>query len=245
MYVASAGLIGRKVVFVGGEVQSGRVGPVVPVWRGIRMERARMRPIAAEDSRACSGESESLGATIADAAAGDEAAWESIVSLYARRIYAMAKSRLRDAEAAEEITQSVFATLAARLREGGYEERGRFESWLFRITMNRVRDEGRRRKRRATDTVSIADHGPVAVSVGGQGGSVSGVEDGTIEALRDAVAGLEGPDREVIELRHHGQLSFAQIADLLGEPIGTVLARHHRALKKIRRAIENEGEGIS
>ena len=218
-----------------------RASPLCGCGVGPRMERAWMRPIAAEDSPACSGERDRLIAVIADAVAGDEAAWESIVSMYARRIYAMAKSRLRDAEAAEEITQSVFATLAARLREGGYEERGRFESWLFRITMNRVRDEGRRRQRRSADTVSIADHGPVP----GGGGDAVDRGDGTLAALRDAVAGLEGPDREVIELRHHGQLSFAQIADLLGEPIGTVLARHHRALKKIRRAIENDGEGIA
>ncbi len=193
-----------------------------------------MRPIAAEDSPGFSVESERLGALVAAAAAGDETAWESIVSMYARRIYAMAKSRLHDAESAEEITQSVFATLAARLRDGGYEERGRFESWLFRITMNRVRDEGRRRRRRSAETIPIDACGV------GVGPCDPEYDDGRIGALREAVAGLDGPDREVIELRHHGQLSFAQIADLLGEPIGTVLARHHRALKKIRRVIEAE-----
>jgi len=38
----------------------------------------------------------------------------------------------------------------------------------------------------------------------------------------------------VIELRHHGGLSFQQMADLLEEPLGTLLARHHRALRKLR-----------
>ena len=195
-----------------------------------------MRPIAADEHPGCVCESDRLGALIMDAASGDEAAWESIVSMYARRIYAMAKSRLRDAESAEEITQSVFATLAARLREGGgYEERGRFESWLFRITMNRVRDEGRRRQRRSAETVPID-----ACEVVADGPGATTGDDGRLAALRAALGGLDGPDREVIELRHHGQLSFAQIADLLGEPIGTVLARHHRALKKIRRVIEDE-----
>lgn len=46
---------------------------------------------------------------------------------------------------------------------------------------------------------------------------------------------LSEADREIVELRHHGGLSFKQIADVLGEPMGTLLARHHRALKSSRK----------
>jgi RNA polymerase sigma-70 factor (ECF subfamily) len=181
-----------------------------------------------------------LRALVADAAGGDERAWETIVSLYGRRIYAMARSRLHDAESAEEITQSVFATLAGRLRAdaSAYEERGRFESWLFRITMNRVRDEGRRRSRRATDTLPLSNAGTL---LDGAEGRMNDRDD--LAALRRAVASLDDRDREVVELRHHGQMPFARIADLLDEPMGTVLARHHRALKKIRQTIERQAEG--
>ena len=55
-----------------------------------------------------------------------------------------------------------------------------------------------------------------------------------LDALRSALSGLEDADREVIELRHHAGMSFKQIADLLEEPIGTLLARHHRALRKLK-----------
>jgi RNA polymerase sigma-70 factor (ECF subfamily) len=48
-------------------------------------------------------------------------------------------------------------------------------------------------------------------------------------------------DRDVIELRHHGGLSFKQMADLLDEPVGTLLARHHRALRKLKEAMEQLG----
>ncbi|MCA9303958.1 MAG: hypothetical protein KC996_07550, partial [Phycisphaerales bacterium] len=50
---------------------------------------------------------ESLGALIASAAKGDEQAWVELVGLYAKRVFAMARSRLHDEELAEEITQSV------------------------------------------------------------------------------------------------------------------------------------------
>jgi RNA polymerase sigma-70 factor (ECF subfamily) len=177
-----------------------------------------------------------LRAMVAGAAAGDECAWEAIVGEYGRRIFAMAKSRLGDPEAAEEIAQGVFATLAEKLRDGAgaYDERGRFESWLFRITMNRVRDEGRRRRRRAADTGPLS-LGSAATAAGDDGPDLE-TED--LHRLRRSVQTLDEKDREIIELRHHGELPFATIAAMLGEPLGTVLARHHRALKKIRRAIE-------
>ena len=63
-----------------------------------------------------------------------------------------------------------------------------------------------------------------------------------IARLRDALDTLSDADRQTIELRHHAALSFQQIADTLEEPLGTVLARHHRALKKLRSAMEKAEE---
>ena len=86
------------------------------------------------------------------AAGGDERAWRRLIDLFARRVFALAKSRCRNAEVAEEITQSVFATVASKLSLGEYTEQGRFESWIFRVTMNRLRDEMRRARRQASPT---------------------------------------------------------------------------------------------
>lgn len=141
----------------------------------------------------------------------------------------MARSRCRRDDLAEEITQSVFATLASKLPGGGYTEQGRFESWLFRVTMNRVRDEARRAARHATPT----DPDVLAASSPARAPS-TGAESPDLAPLRDAMAALSDADREVVELRHHGGLSFQQIADILDEPMGTVLARHHRALRKLK-----------
>ena len=93
-----------------------------------------------------------LGELVERACAGEERAWEELIGLYGRRVFALAKSRVRSPELAEEIAQSVFATLAVKLRGGAYRDTGRFEAWLFRIAMNRVRDEIRRQRRNATPT---------------------------------------------------------------------------------------------
>ena len=71
-------------------------------------------------------------------------------------------------------------------------------------------------------------------------------EDGEPRALgtlRAAMAQLPEADREIIELRHHGGMSFKQMADLLSEPLGTLLARHHRALRKLKQLMGNEAGG--
>jgi RNA polymerase sigma-70 factor (ECF subfamily) len=55
------------------------------------------------------------------------------------------------------------------------------------------------------------------------------------------MARLPDADREVVELRHHAGLTFAQMADMLSEPLGTLLARHHRALKKLKSILAGQG----
>ncbi len=172
------------------------------------------------------------------AARGDESAWREVIARYGRRVYALARSRCRRPELAEEITQSVFATVATKLIEpgagrGGYTEQGRFESWLFRVTMNRVRDYARRAQRQASPAdpatlggIEAPGPGPIAE------------DDASIADLREAMGRLADADREVIELRHHGGLSFKEMSELLEEPLGTLLARHHRALRKLRQLME-------
>lgn len=168
---------------------------------------------------------------LAAAARGDEAAWRMVIERYGRRVYALARSRCRHAELAEEVTQSVFATIAAKLGGGEYAERGRFESWLFRVAMNRIRDEMRRLNRHAAPTDPMV-FGAVVASPSETDDRETASAD--LARLRTAMEQLSDGDREVVELRHHGGMSFKQMAEMLGEPLGTLLARHHRALRKLK-----------
>lgn len=175
------------------------------------------------------------------AARGNGAAWKQLVALYARRIFALAQSRCRNRDVAEEITQSVLATLAAKLGGGEYKEQGRFEAWLFRMAMNRVRDHVRKEKRRPEELEALdqdgAHHNGPAME--------QRSDPADLERLRTALGKLTETDREVMELRHHGQMSFKDIADLLDEPMGTLLARHHRALRKLKELMEHDEAGTA
>ena len=175
---------------------------------------------------------------LARAARGDAAAWRAVVDGYSGRVYGLLRSQGANPDIAEEITQSVFCTLAAKLAE--YVEGGRFESWLFRIAMNRLRDEARRRRRHAKPV----GEPEVLEGLAGEAPAPRDAPDaGEVAALRSALAQLGPADREVIDLRHVGGMSFKQMSDHLGEPLGTLLARHHRALAKLRAILTGEVPG--
>jgi RNA polymerase sigma-70 factor (ECF subfamily) len=176
---------------------------------------------------------------LARAARGEDAAWRTLVGEYSGRVYGLLRSQGADPELAEEVTQSVFCTVAAKLPE--YVEGGRFESWLFRIAMNRLRDDARRRRRHAKP----AGENEVLEGLAGPAPdrSAGRADAEELAALRAAVAQLSESDREVIDLRHVGGMSFKQMAEHLGEPLGTLLARHHRALAKLRAILEGAAAG--
>ena len=171
------------------------------------------------------------------AAAGDSAAWRVVVNAFAPRVHGLLRAQCRDDELAEEITQSTFCTIATKL--GSYIENGRFEAWLFRIAMNRLRDEMRRRARQAR-TMDGEAFKRVAGASNNESGFVS-VE--VRDQLRLALSRMSEADREIIDLRHIGGLSFKALSDFYEEPVGTLLARHHRALKKLKAMLVELGVG--
>jgi RNA polymerase sigma-70 factor (ECF subfamily) len=171
-----------------------------------------------------------LQRTLRRAAAGDEAAWSVIVRAYSRRVFGLIRAQCGDADLAEEITQSTFCTIVSKI--DSYTELGRFEAWLFRIAMNRLRDEMRRRRRQAVPVEDEALAGLAGPVAGDEKKAVS--DPSEMQALREALGPLSEADQRIIHLRHFAGLSFRQIADLLEQPLGTVLARQHRALRKLR-----------
>lgn len=181
-----------------------------------------------------------LASVLAAAAKGDESAWRTLVAWYARRLYALARSRGASRELAEELTQSVLVTVVEKLRAGEYLEQGRFEPWLFRIAMNRLRDEVRRAKRRAPAAELAPDHPDTHPASHTSARSDAHAPDqAELSALHAALEELPDADRQIVSLRHHAGMSFKDIAELLHEPVGTLLARHHRALRKLKSILES------
>lgn len=192
-------------------------------------------------------------ATLALAARGDEEAWRELVNSFAPRVFALLMRQCADRELADEITQATFVKLVTQLKNfEGYEERGRFEPWLFRIAINSLRDEMRRRQRQARPTdfgQRTGAEGPdnleaqVHLTDDRAVNPLAQVEHGEqVELMRQAVAQLPEADQQILHLRHTAGMSFPQIAQTLEQPLGTVLARGHRALAKLKKMLGEHDE---
>lgn len=172
---------------------------------------------------------------------GNQEAFERLFGLYRGPVYAYLARTTGDRHLAEDLLQDVFLRLIQNIER--YSESGRFEAWLFRIAANRVRDWARRRVR--SERVGAAGHsddesgGPKVVDRPVEAPpEVRLVRSEEAKLLEAAMGTLEPQERQVLMLRHYGDLSFREIADIMGRPLGTVLARSHRALLKLREKLQ-------
>lgn len=177
-----------------------------------------------------------LQATLKAANHGDQQAWRQLIEQYSGRVFGLVYRQCGNAELSEEIAQATFVKVVSKL--GDYQAQGRFEAWLFRIALNLLRDEMRRRKRQASPT-DFAETPPEALGARNPGelddsplAPLHQAE--TNEKLHQAIARLGEADRQIIHLRYVAELTYPQIAESLDQPLGTVLARGHRALKKLK-----------
>jgi RNA polymerase sigma-70 factor, ECF subfamily len=147
-------------------------------------------------------------------------AFGELFSRYKQPLFGFYRRRVADPAQAEELTQETFiAILRAASR---YEPTALFRTYLYAVSFRILRAYRRKEAFRATF------HG---TQVGEP--AMRGALDADV-LLRDAVGRLDGVDREVLLLREFEQLSYAEIAEVLGLPVNTVRSRLFRARKALR-----------
>ncbi len=136
-----------------------------------------------------------------------------------------------DAEAQEAAQEAARRAWAARDR---YDPSRPFYGWYYRILKNLCLNERARRATRARFRPDSVPPAPAADALVGR--------QAREQALQRAIEGLAAPQREVLELRHFQDLSYAEIADALGVPEGTVMSRLFRARAALRAALAQHPE---
>jgi RNA polymerase sigma-70 factor (ECF subfamily) len=168
---------------------------------------------------------------------GDTAAGQALA---ARHYTALLRylQRIAGTEAAEDLHQQTWlSALAHADRFVAGAGAGTFKGWLYRIATNKTKDHWRsaRRERAAKAGFGRMTEGECSPWAGH---AADGAEQH--DRLRSALQRLPDPQREVLLLRYYSDMKFADIADVLGCPLNTALTRAHKALIKLRGAMDAE-----
>jgi RNA polymerase sigma-70 factor (ECF subfamily) len=159
---------------------------------------------------------------------GDREAFRRLFEAYRDTVYTIALHFLHGDEAsAEDITQEVFVRLFTRIRQ--YRREAEFSTWLYRIVANACLDEQRRRKPFVHTDAADAEESL-------QSGASPSPEElydrlELTHSVRSALAGLTPSLRLTLLLKYFEELSYDEIARVLGCSKGTVASRLHRGLK--------------
>lgn len=165
------------------------------------------------------------------------AALEVVLGTYGGVMATLAHGMLRDPIEAQDVVEEALV----RAHEAGPGFRGErgLRTWLLRITANLCRDRLRRRR----FTAGSLD-GPVPIQDAALRFEPVADWDHALDqarvsaALEQAIAGLPDEQREAVLLRHRLELSYEDMSDALGVPLGTIKSRLARALAALREAMK-------
>lgn len=161
----------------------------------------------------------------------DKKAQRELIHRYHGPIFAYIYRWLRNRSDAEDLTQDVFIKMFRAL--GTYSRQSSFRAWLYKIARNRVIDFLRRKRPEAVDIDEVEEF-----AAADERTPVENYERYSLEArLDEVIKSLPGLYREVLLLRHRDELSYEEIVDALGAPLGTVKARLHRARALLRKRL--------
>ena len=170
----------------------------------------------------------------------DRRAFEAVFDKYGDLVYSTALRVLRDSHLAEDISQEIFARLW-RKPDSYVAERGRFLTWLISVTRNRAVDEVRSRGRRQRHETASPEEQQRELPAGNANDPALNAQLAEeARAVRTALTGLPGEQREVIELAYFGGFTQQEISQRLGQPLGTVKTRIRLGMQKLRTALAPE-----
>ncbi len=175
---------------------------------------------------------------------GEEAAWEDLIKVHTRRVYAICYRFTGSDHQAQDLTQDVFLRVFKSLKSFRSGE-GSFTVWLSRLTRNLLIDHYRRNKlERASD--SIEGQLPMLEEKTAASARTDGMLAGreASEVLQAALQKLSPELREAVILRDLQELEYREIAQVLHVPEGTVKSRLNRGRAELARVLQRMKVGL-
>lgn len=172
---------------------------------------------------------------------GCNEAFDVLLQRYKAKLFGYIFQLVKDKDQADDIFQETFVKAIMTIRQGRYQESGRFGAWLCRIARNLVVDSYRHERSEAAVSADDSESDVL---------NRKELADPTIEDLlidaqieddvRRLVEHLPEPQREIVEMRYYRDLSFKEIAAIKGVSINTALGRMRYALLNLRRLVREK-----
>ena len=171
---------------------------------------------------------------VAQARAGEPAAWDALFRRYQLPLYVFIFELVRDEQAALDLVQETF--IAGVRHIGGLRDDSKFGSWLFGIAHQKCVQRWRKR------TEVVLDEVPEPAGEFEKGPDELLIRREEENAFMNAISQLPPPQREVLLLHFVEEFPLEEIASITDTQIGTVKSRLHYAKKSLRKLLEARNE---
>lgn len=171
---------------------------------------------------------------------GDHSALETLINRHQRRLFSYILLTVKDRQEAEDIFQDTFFKVINTLRNGNYNEEGKFLPWMMRIAHNLMIDHFRKEKRMPMVEKSEEYDFFETLRLYEQT-----VEDRIITTqihndVRNLIEYLPEEQKQVLMMRHYGGMSFKDIAESTNVSINTALGRMRYAILNLRKLVHEK-----
>ena len=169
---------------------------------------------------------------------GNDAAFETLVERHKQKIFTTIYLIVKDQYVAEDLLQETFIKAIRTIKNGRYNEEGKFLPWISRIAHNMAIDYFRKQKRYPTIVMEDGSNVFNTLEFAESPYEVVQIKQETHKKLRELIETLPDAQREVLMMRHYMQMSFQEIADATGVSINTALGRMRYALINLRKRMD-------
>jgi RNA polymerase sigma-70 factor (ECF subfamily) len=199
------------------------------------MSRVLSSTIALDTRALCDSE------LVARAASGSEGGFEELVKRYQRPISAYVYRMVGDYEAALDLTQEIFMKVYGSLAR--YRSEFKFSTWIYKIAHNAAVDHLRRSAAREQSIFKGAegDQYELPIESGKLSPEIESERKERRLEIETVVCSLPAAYRELIILRHSQDLTYEEIVEVTGLPLGTVKNRLFRAREMMRQQFVDRG----
>lgn len=170
---------------------------------------------------------------------GNEACLEMLINRHKERLFTTIILIVKDTYIAEDLFQETFIKIIKNLKAGKYNEEGKFLPWASRIARNMAIDYFRKTKRMPTVTDSQGNDVFRTLKIKTENREEEIIRTEKEDLVRSAIDKLPAEQRQVLILRHYGDLSFKEIAEMTNVSINTALGRMRYAITNMRKAMAN------